>query len=162
MASIQSLGLNLTKLVPITSRFALPFGVYYSLLSLRVFAARISTRHYLGINLPEEASNKSKPQQTLLDGSPYPSGLELAVRAHSNFNENVPLAFIFLMAAELNGGDERVLGAVMGLLLTLRILHVEVGLNSPGTAGWGRPVGYLGSLAVLVGLGGYAGWLGWN
>jgi len=74
----------------------------------------------------------------------------------------VPLAFIFLTLAELNGGDRKVLNTIMAVLFAARIAHVEVGLRLKGDFGGngvGRPIGYFTTNGVLLGLAGYAGYL---
>lgn len=94
--------------------------------------------------------------------APENDPLEMTVRSHSNFLENVPLAFIFLTVCELNGGNRKALSYVMALLFGLRVMHADVGLmlkGEFGSNGVGRPIGFLGSHAVLGGLAGYAGWL---
>jgi uncharacterized membrane protein YecN with MAPEG domain len=97
-----------------------------------------------------------------LNKKPKPSELEIALRCHGNFLENVPLAFIFLIIAELNGGNRKYLHWTMATLLALRIAHADGGLRLQGKFGdngVGRPLGYFGSCGVLMGLSGYAAWL---
>ena len=47
----------------------------------------------------------------------------------------------------------------LGALLALRISHTELGLMREGTVGVGRPVGYYGTQAVMLTLGGYLAYL---
>ncbi|KAI1384584.1 membrane-associated, eicosanoid/glutathione metabolism protein [Hypoxylon trugodes] len=133
----------LAPLLPITGTFALPFSAYFTFLSYRVVAHRLSDKHYLG-------DNSSK------DGNPN-NKLYLATRSHQNFLENVPLALTLAAFAELNGGNRRTLTAILSALLTFRILHVELGLING--MGIGRPIGYWGSLATIGTLGAYAAYL---
>lgn len=85
--------------------------------------------------------------------------LLVATRAHANFAENVPLAFLLAGVAELNGANRRVLTAALAALLALRVLHADLGLVRPGSIAAGRPVGYFGTCGVLGGLAGYGAWL---
>ena len=90
------------------------------------------------------------------------NNLPILTRCQGNFLENVPLAFILLIIAELNGGNKKTLNYVMGTLLASRIAHAELGLKVEekwGTNGVGRPVGYFGSVGSVLVLGAYAGWL---
>lgn len=76
--------------------------------------------------------------------------------------ENVPLAFILLGVAELNGGNRKGLNYAMAALFALRLAHSEAGLRLRGKfggGGLGRPVAYFGTSGVLIGLGGYAAYL---
>jgi uncharacterized membrane protein YecN with MAPEG domain len=84
------------------------------------------------------------------------------VRCQGNFLENVPLAFIFLVIAELNGGNRKILHYSMATLLALRIAHAELGLRLQGEFGdngIGRPIGYFGTASLVMGLAGYASYL---
>lgn len=84
--------------------------------------------------------------------------LEVATRSHANFAENVPLAFVLLAIAELNGGNRKVLTVMMSALLVFRVAHVEAGLTVKGKwgdCGIGRPIGFVGTQAVLLGMSGY-------
>jgi len=143
----------------ITGTWTLPFAAYFLLLTNRIVYHRLTTKTYLGDRLspPSPSSPSSSPS------SPPPSSsldpLYLATRAQSNFLETVPLAFIFALVAELNGANRKVLNWVLAALLVFRVGHVEVGLRGRGALGWGRPVGYYGSQAVVVGLGAWAGGL---
>jgi uncharacterized membrane protein YecN with MAPEG domain len=76
--------------------------------------------------------------------------------------ENVPLAFVFLGIAELNGGNKKALNYIMAALFALRLAHVEFGLRLKGNfggSGVGRPIGYFGTSGILLGLGGYTTYL---
>jgi len=131
----------------ITGTWTLPFAAYFLLLTNRIVYHRLTTKTYLGDRLsPPSPSSSLDP-------------LYLATRAQSNFLETVPLAFIFALVAELNGANRKVLNWVLAALLVFRVGHVEVGLRGRGALGWGRPVGYYGSQAVVVGLGAWAGGL---
>lgn len=73
--------------------------------------------------------------------------------------DNVPLAFILLITAELNGGSCKVLTYVMIALFVFRLAHVEFGIYGPDNASAGRPLGYFGTNGVLAGFAAYTAWL---
>ncbi|KAK2051119.1 hypothetical protein LY76DRAFT_688535 [Colletotrichum caudatum] len=149
--SAHPMGLTtVPRLLPVTGAFALPFAVYYGFLSLRVVGQRLKDEHYLG----ENSSGAGADRETREANKLY-----LASRSHANFAENVPLAFVLATAVELNGGNRRVLGWLLGGFLALRVLHAEVGIMRPGGMGRGRPVGYFGSVGVIGALAGYAAYL---
>lgn len=114
------------------------------ILSNRVITHRINSKKYMGEAL-----------DTPSDTDP----LYLDKRAHDNFLENVPLAFIIAAVAELNGANRKSLSIAMGVLFALRVAHVEMGLKGKDTVGWGRPLGYFGSQAFIGGLAAYGAYL---
>ncbi|MCJ1387294.1 hypothetical protein MMC18_000135 [Xylographa bjoerkii] len=150
--SSHTIGLSLPRVLflPVTGTWTLPFAAYLLLLSNRVAYRRGKHEKYLGDKLVRESSN---------DEQSNPDPLHLASRAHQNFIENVPLAFIFALVAELNGGNKKALNYGMAALLALRILHVELGLYGENTVGLGRPVGYYGTQAWLAGMAAYGSYL---
>ncbi|RYO82571.1 hypothetical protein DL766_000215 [Monosporascus sp. MC13-8B] len=137
----------LPPLLPVTGTFALPFALLSSLLSLRVVQCRRADKHPLGDNSAKDAQSQKTNK------------LFRASRCHANFIENVPLAFIFAAAAELNGGSRRALAGALGSLFVLRVLHSEFGLLQEGGMGFGRGVGHSGTLGIELGLAGYAAYL---
>ncbi|KAK1580055.1 membrane-associated, eicosanoid/glutathione metabolism protein [Colletotrichum navitas] len=147
----QLIGLTtVPRLLPVTGTFVLPFTVYYAFLSLRVVGERLKDKQYLGEN-----SSKPGTDSKARDANK----LYLASRSHVNFAENVPLAFVLATAVELNGGDRRTLGWLLGSFLVLRVLHAEFGIMRPEGMGRGRPVGYFGSIGVLGTLAAYGAYL---
>jgi len=154
---MTTVGIPVPKLLPIAGTWAAPFALYNIFLSSRVFNQRVKTHIYFGDKDTSSSTDPSTPKAT----SKY-SPLTLSSHSHSNFLENVPLAFILLIIAELNGGNRKALHYTMATLLALRVAHAEAGLmisGNFGDGGVGRPVGYVGSLGVLGGLGTYAAWL---
>lgn len=133
-----------------TGTFALPFTVYYAFLSLRVVGERLKDKHSLGDNSSKSGTD---PQ------SYKTNKLFLASRSHINFAENVPLAFILASLVEINNGNRKILGWLLGTFLALRVLHAEVGIMKSQGTSLARPVGYLGSLSVLSALAGYGAFL---
>lgn len=85
--------------------------------------------------------------------------LQIDIRAHGNFLENVPLALTLAAIAELNGANRRVLNAALAALFAFRIMHVELGLKVEGAMGRGRALGFFGTQAFLTGIAGYSIWL---
>lgn len=122
-------------------------------------AIRIRDEHWIG----EDSSNKVEGSPSGKTAVAKESGkyndLQVATRAHANFAENVPLAFILAAAAELNGASRKVLTGALGVLFALRVVHAELGLIRPGSMSAGRPVGYFGTNGVLAGLAGYGAYL---
>lgn len=80
--------------------------------------------------------------------------LKVAVRAHGNFSEYVPLALLLLVLMELTGAYMWLLHALGGLLFVARICHV-IGLRMSIGPSWGRTVGVLGTFIVLLVQAGY-------
>jgi len=136
-----------TNLPAVTGTWTLPFAAYLLILSNRVVTHRVNSKKFLG------DSTDSPSGQTGADP------LLLATRAHANFLENVPLTFIMVAIAELNGGNRKALNIAMGVLLAMRLAHVEVGLKGKDTVGPGRPVAYFGTQAFLGGLAAYGAYL---
>lgn len=134
----------------VTGSFVLPFALFGALLNWRVTARRIADKQYLGDNSSKEDAQSPAAQA---------NGLFLATRCHQNFVENVPLALVLAAAAELNGGNRRYLTAALGSLFALRVAHTEFGLLRKDAMGLGRPAGYFGTLAIQLGLAGYAAFL---
>ncbi|MCJ1432181.1 hypothetical protein MMC27_001537 [Xylographa pallens] len=150
--SSHTIGLSLPRVLflPVAGTWTLPFAAYLLLLSNRTVYQRQRHEKYLGDKLAQESSNNEQSN---------PDPLHLAVRSHQNFLENVPLAFIFTIIAELNGGNKKALNYGMAALLALRILHVEFGMYGQETVGAGRPIGYYGTQAWLAGMAAYGSYL---
>ncbi|MCJ1255318.1 hypothetical protein MMC24_003134 [Lignoscripta atroalba] len=165
MSSTIGIGVPVPKML---RTWTLPYAAYLLLLSNRVAYQRLKHEKYLGDRLPKpsSSSSSSSPDTTTTttdneqqQSSPPPDALHLATRAHGNFLENVPLAFILAAVAELNGANRKYLHYAMALLLVLRIAHVEVGLKREGTVGVGRPVAFYGGQVWVAALAGYGSYL---
>ncbi|KAI0128821.1 membrane-associated, eicosanoid/glutathione metabolism protein [Xylariales sp. AK1849] len=144
----SQIGLNypvLAPLLPVTGSFAVPFAAYFSFLSLRVVRYRLKDKHYLGDNSSSTSDKSNK--------------LYVASRAHANFVENVPLAFVLATVAELNGGNRKLLIGALSALLTFRVVYTELGMLKPKAMGNGRPIGYFGTIGTILGLAGYTAFL---
>ncbi|EPS39569.1 hypothetical protein H072_6665 [Dactylellina haptotyla CBS 200.50] len=144
--SSATLGLRLGT--PITAT-ALPlFASYFSLLSYRVVALRVASDTFVGDRTKEGKSSQENPEK-----------LTIAVRAHGNFAEYVPLAITATALAELNGADPKILIGALGALFALRVGHVELGVRGQAALGPGRIIGFLGTVGYLIGMSGYVAWL---
>ena len=104
-------------------------------------------------------TDSAKSKSSSKDSKPDSSGLLLNARCQGNFIENVPLALLVASMVEMNGGNRQWLTAALATLLFFRIVHVETGLRVPGNKGWGRPVGYFGTMGWMLGMSSYAAWL---
>jgi uncharacterized protein len=77
--------------------------------------------------------------------------LELAVRAHGNFAEYVPLALLLMLALELGATGSGWLLHLLGSMLVVgRVLHGLAGLNLSAGTSPGRFVGTLLTWLVLL------------
>jgi uncharacterized membrane protein YecN with MAPEG domain len=109
---------------------------------------RVDKRKMIGSKISEAntASNEVDP-------------LEVAVRSHSNFIENIPLALLTAAIVELNGGNRKILNGGLAALLLFRIMHVELGLRSANASAPGRLAGHIGTAGFLGGMSAYAAYL---
>ncbi|KIW78240.1 hypothetical protein Z517_08074 [Fonsecaea pedrosoi CBS 271.37] len=155
------------QMLSVTATFAPAFAAYYALLNLRVSLVRVSCNTMIGTdaaaNTTTTTTNKSQSSSTTTStpsNSPDPShSLLISSRCHANFVENVPIALLVATFVELNGGNKWALTGSLAALLFFRIAHVEFGLRAKDSMGWGRPVGYFGTLGFVVGMSSYAAWL---
>ena len=85
--------------------------------------------------------------------------LEVAIRSHGNYLENVPLALLTAAVVELNGGNRKILSGGLAALLFFRILHVEFGLRGAGARARGRLIGHVGTAGFLGAMSAYAAYL---
>ncbi len=77
--------------------------------------------------------------------------LELAVRAHANFTEYVPLALLMLLVLELGAGVPVWLLHLLGVMLVVgRAMHGLLGLNRGAGASPGRFYGTLLTWLMLL------------
>lgn len=151
MSSSIGLGVPVPKLAPVCGIWAVPFTAYMLLLSNRVIYQRLKNGQYIGDRLNSEKDNSGNH----LNVDP----LYLESRCHLNFLEHVPFAFILALIVEINGGDKTLLNYAMAVLFVLRIAHVEIGLRSKDTLGYGRAPGILGTQALMAGMAGYGAYL---
>ncbi len=67
---------------------------------------------------------------------------QLAIRAHANFVEYVPMALLLMAIYELNGGSSLILYILGGLLVFARVIH-GLGLSKSAGKTFGRFYGTL-------------------
>jgi len=108
----------------------------------------------------QAVGDRSTPSSSR-SATPETDPLFLIIRSHSNFTENVPVAFILAASVELNGGNKTYLNLVLANFFIMRIVHVEFGLLAKGKGGlgWGRTAGGLTTLGTLAILAGWNAWL---
>lgn len=142
-----------------TGAFALPFTAYYLWLASRCVKYRMRDEHWVGEDSSKKDTDSPSGKSTVASEPSKYNDLLTATRAHANFSENVPLAFILAALAELNGANRKALSGVLGSLFVLRVLHADFGLARPGSLAAGRPIGFVGTCGVLSGLAVYSAWL---
>lgn len=101
-----------------------------------------------------KAKSDSKPKSNHSPAAEQ--ALIVNARCHANFVENVPIALLMAAIVEMNGGDKQVLTGALGALFCFRIAHVEFGLRQEASMGWGRSIGYFGTLGFVLGMSLYA------
>ncbi|MCJ1407749.1 hypothetical protein MMC19_001820 [Ptychographa xylographoides] len=140
--STSTIGLPRLLFAPATGTWTLPFAACYLALSHRVISSRLKHQKFLGDRVVQKSSS---------DEQSDPDPLFLASRTHLNFVENVPLAFVLALVAELNGANKAVVNYSMATLLMLRVVHA-FGMQGPETVGIGRPIGYYGNQGWFAGM----------
>ena len=141
--SPSQLSINKLTAAAVAGTFAVPFTAYLFLLSARVSRIRVDNKAYLGEKTADAGPDGVCP-------------LQVAVRSHANYIENIPYALILAGIVELNGGNRKVLTGSLAALLVFRILHVELGLRGKDAAARPRLIGHLGTAGFLAGMSGYA------
>jgi len=158
MSSSIGLGVPIPKMLPITGTWTAPFAAYLLFLSNRVVYHRLKHEKYFGDKLPSTTASPN-PSSPEADASGEPDQLFISTRAHANFLENVPLAFVLSAIAELNGANRKVLNYALAVFFVARVVHSELGLMKPAAMGVGRPIGYYGTQAFLAALGAWSTYL---
>ncbi|KAM3416606.1 hypothetical protein BST61_g8197 [Cercospora zeina] len=153
--SANALGLPLP--LPVTASFALPLSLYYIFLQSRIVGTRITTKTVIAQQTTSSKPSSSSSSSSAETAAAVVDPLFIANRAQANFIENVPLALILSALAELNGGNKTYLTSALAALTIARVLHVEAGLLATGNKGPGRPIGFLTTLLVNLGLAVYGG-----
>ncbi|KAF8247229.1 hypothetical protein K440DRAFT_551521, partial [Wilcoxina mikolae CBS 423.85] len=120
-----------------TALFSLPFSAYFLLLSQRVVSTRQKTDTTFGTTSSSGDSNDP---------------LFVAIRAHANFLETVPVGLLLALTAEINGANRKVLCGALAGLWVLRVANVEAGLRRSEAKGFGRFMGYFGTQVWLGGM----------
>lgn len=145
---------------PALTDTAAVFSAYFVLLNLRVSLVRQAASTYIGDEVKPSATSATplKPRTTSSEQT-QSKDLLIASRSHGNFVENVPYALLVASIVEANGGNQWFLTGALALLFFLRVAHVEYGIRAKSSLGWGRPVGYFGTLIWIAGMSVYATWL---
>lgn len=118
-------------LLPITGLYAALLGLLIIVLLLRIVAKR--WKHRVGVG--------DGGEKTLL----------LAIRAHGNAIETIPIALILLAALELNKGSALTLHIFGAALLLGRIAHA-FGISRTAKVNPGRFIGTVLTVTVIIGL----------
>ncbi|KAF2871015.1 membrane-associated, eicosanoid/glutathione metabolism protein [Massariosphaeria phaeospora] len=139
------LGVPVPLLAPATATWAAPFAAYYLFLQGRIVYHRLTTKTGLGHQI-DAANGNTDP-------------LYIANRCQVNFVENVPIALIIALLAELNGANRTYINTGLGVLFALRVSHAELGLTIQNGLGLGRLVGFYGTQAFIAGFASYAAYL---
>ncbi|GMU09056.1 MAPEG family protein [Corallococcus caeni] len=98
--------------------------------------------------------SRVRTQHKIFRGDGGHAGLGAAIRAHGNNVEQVPLALILLLLAELSGGNSTALHVFGGALLVARLAHAFGLLR-------GSPIQAAGAVLTLAVQLGLAGWVLW-
>lgn len=94
MATKIGLGVPMPLLAPATATWAAPFAAYYFFLQNRIVYHRITSKTFMGDSIDTSKGVKDP--------------LYVASRAQMNFAENVPLALVIALLAEMNGANRYV------------------------------------------------------
>jgi uncharacterized protein len=93
------------------------------------------------------SAQRGKANVSILDGGN--SELQLRIRRHGNFVENVPMALLVMLLAELDGVGATWIHAAGVLLIVGRILHA-IGLRADKATALRLAGGVSSTLAVLL------------
>ncbi|KAF2851154.1 hypothetical protein T440DRAFT_467895, partial [Plenodomus tracheiphilus IPT5] len=145
MATKVGLGVPLPLLAPATATWVAPFALYYIFLQNRIVYHRLTSKTYMGDKIDSKEGTSDQ--------------LYVASRSQMNFAENVPLVLAVALLAELNGARRSYINYALGALFAFRVSHVELGMTLNESSGVGRPIGFYGTQAVLLGLSSYAAYL---
>lgn len=115
--------------LPATTLTAALLGLVFLWLTVIVLRRRVATATQIG------------------DGGSGP--LQLAVRAHANFTEYVPLALILQALVEFQLGTTTFVWIMGGVLVLARIAHGAALMHTSGPSS-GRAFGLLATLAVIA------------
>ncbi|KAN0050730.1 hypothetical protein ACTA71_003878 [Dictyostelium dimigraforme] len=142
------------KLAAVTGTYMGILGGYYLYLTINVVKERQKAQISLGDGssvviqqLIEAGKNLNNTQFSSIDHSRYHS-LVVAIRAHGNFNEYIPLIGLLSLINELHGAPSGLIHLVLGSFTVARIAHVH-GLKEKHTIGLGRKVGAASTFLTL-------------
>lgn len=123
--------------IAVTPLYAAALATVVVVLMLRVVALR--WRYRVGIGTGEQHE------------------LGRAIRAHGNAVETVPLALVLMLLVELGPASATALHAAGATLVVARVVHA-LGLSRYAGVSWGRTVGTVLTVGVIVYLAGALAW----
>ncbi|KAK5581843.1 hypothetical protein RB653_003423 [Dictyostelium firmibasis] len=142
------------KLAAVTGTYMGILGGYYLYLTINVIKERRNAQIAIGDGssaiiqqLIESGKNANVSDYSSIDPSRYQS-LVIAIRAHGNFNEFIPLVGVLSLINELHGAPAGLLHLVLGSFTAARIAHVH-GLKAKQNIGLGRKVGAASTILTL-------------
>ncbi|EGC40230.1 hypothetical protein DICPUDRAFT_74149 [Dictyostelium purpureum] len=135
-------------LTPVTGTYFGILGGYYLYLSINVIKQRLKAGVPTGdgtLSIIRDYA-RSKGEAPLKFDKYEP--LVLAIRAHSNFCEYVPIVGVLSIISELHGAPAGLLHAILATFTIGRILHSS-GIQKKGSLGSGRKIGAMSTFGVL-------------
>ncbi|KAG2178342.1 hypothetical protein INT44_001492 [Umbelopsis vinacea] len=139
-----------TPSLPITATWAPLFAGYSFYLMSRVVRSRMGAKVSLGDGTVEELSCLQKDETDQAKIAKYKT-LRIAMRAQSNYLENVPIALFLIAVLEANRASPKAIHGLLGTLFAARVLHANFGMfwNATGM-GKGRFYGFMTTNAVII------------
>jgi len=138
----------LFTLTPASLAWSPLFAGYYSYLTGSVTALRVKTGVMAGSGTMAIHSTQFGKDLNEHDRARDEKKLLVLSRAHANFSESVPLSYLFIVLAELNGAPTYLIHTALGLLFSFRVAHVELGMKGPHAESLGRPLGAYGTVIL--------------
>ena len=126
--------------LPITSLTAAILALVFVILSIRVVRGRLSTKTSLGDGAAGSVASGAEVGA---------SSLVVALRAHGNFAEYVPLSLLLLGLIEAHGTSRTAVMGLAAMLVVARIAH-PFGL-ARRTPNLPRAAGFMLNVAMLAG-----------
>ncbi|KAN0032786.1 hypothetical protein ACTFIV_006709 [Dictyostelium citrinum] len=140
------------KLAAVTGTYMGILGGYYLYLTINVVKERKKAQVAIGDGTSAVIqqlidSGKIANTSSSIDLSRY-QPLVIAIRAHGNFNEYIPLIGVLSLINELHGAPSGLIHLILGSFTLARIAHVH-GLKEKHTTGLGRKVGAVSTFLTL-------------
>ncbi|EAL60671.1 hypothetical protein DDB_G0293718 [Dictyostelium discoideum AX4] len=135
------------KLAAVTGTYMGILGGYYLYLTLNVVKERQKANIAIGDGTSAIIQQLIDGKNETIDHSRY-QPLVIAIRAHGNFNEYIPLIGVLSLINELHGAPSGLIHLVLGSFTLARIAHVH-GLKEKHSIGLGRKVGAVSTFLTL-------------
>ncbi|KAN0021963.1 hypothetical protein ACTFIU_004109 [Dictyostelium citrinum] len=140
------------KLAAVTGTYMGILGGYYLYLTINVVKERQKAQVAIGDGTSAVIqqlidSGKIANTSSSIDLSRY-QPLVIAIRAHGNFNEYIPLIGVLSLINELHGAPSGLIHLILGSFTLARIAHVH-GLKEKHNTGLGRKVGAVSTFLTL-------------